>query len=141
MTLFSLFALLDKENKYKLLTQELVHKRLKLLWDQLELDQVTDPLNTGYYSEIDIASWASKVYGDDFTKWLKKNMQPTDILFRLAEKTAVVLLNGGGFGGPEWSIRVSLANLPTDTYTLIGQSITEIMHEYVSAFKEAIKNQ
>ncbi|PSL47933.1 aspartate 4-decarboxylase [Chitinophaga niastensis] len=141
MTLFSLFALLDKENKYKHLTQELVHKRLKLLWDQLELEQVTDPLNTGYYSEIDIASWASKVYGDDFTRWLKKKMQPTDILFRLAEKTAVVLLNGGGFGGPEWSIRVSLANLPTDTYTLIGQSITEIMREYVSAFKEEAKKQ
>jgi aspartate 4-decarboxylase len=136
MTLFSLFALLDKENNYKQIAQELVHKRLKLLWDKIELEQIDDPLNTGYYSEIDIASWASKIYGDDFSKWLQKKMQPTDILFRLAEKTAIVLLNGGGFGGPEWSVRVSLANLPTDAYTLIGENLTEIMHEYVSAYKE-----
>ncbi|SEW54004.1 aspartate 4-decarboxylase [Chitinophaga arvensicola] len=136
MTLFSLFALLDKENKYKQLAQALIHKRLKLLWDKLEQPQMQDPLNTGYYSEIDIANWASKVYGDDFLKWLQKKMQPTDILFRLAEKTAIVLLNGGGFGGPEWSVRVSLANLPTDAYTLIGENLTEIMHEYVDAYKE-----
>lgn len=136
MTLFSLFALLDKENNYKKIAQELVHKRLKLLWDKIELEQIDDPLNTGYYSEIDIASWASKIYGDDFSQWLQKKMQPTDILFRLAEKTAIVLLNGGGFGGPEWSVRVSLANLPTDAYTLIGENLTEIIHEYVSAYKE-----
>lgn len=136
MTLFSLFALMDKENKYKQVAQALVHKRLKLLWDQLEQQQMEDPLNTGYYSEIDIASWASKIYGDDFLQWLQKKMQPTDILFRLAEKTAIVLLNGGGFGGPEWSVRVSLANLPTDAYTLIGENLTEIMHEYVNAYKE-----
>lgn len=136
MTLFSLFALLDKENKYKQLAQALIHKRLKLLWDELEQPQMQDPLNTGYYCEIDIANWAGQVYGDDFLKWLQKKMQPTDILFRLAEKTAIVLLNGGGFGGPEWSVRVSLANLPTESYTLIGENLTEIMHEYVAAYKE-----
>lgn len=32
-------------------------------------------------------------------------------MFRLAEKSGVVLMHGGGFGGPEWSVRVSLANL------------------------------
>jgi aspartate 4-decarboxylase len=136
MFLFAMFALLDKENNYKQVAQSLIHKRLKLLWDQIELPQVTDPLNTGYYSEVDIASWASKIYGEDFLKWLKKKCQPTDILFRLAEKTAIVLLNGGGFAGPEWSVRVSLANLPTEAYKLIGESMTEIMHEYVSAYKE-----
>ncbi|GEP89853.1 aspartate 4-decarboxylase [Chitinophaga terrae (ex Kim and Jung 2007)] len=136
MFLFSMFALLDKENNYKQTAQALIHKRLKLLWDQIELTQMQDPLNTGYYSEVDIALWAEKIYGEDFLKWLKKKMQPTDILFRLAEKTAIVLLNGGGFAGPDWSVRVSLANLPTESYKLIGESMTEIMHEYVSAYKE-----
>jgi len=98
---------------------------------------VQDPLNTGYYSEIDIELWANKIYGEGFATWLKSQVEPTDILFRLAEKTAIVLLNGGGFEGPEWSIRVSLANLSTDDYTLIGQSLTEIMQEYASAYKEA----
>ncbi|NSL85642.1 aspartate 4-decarboxylase [Chitinophaga sp. Mgbs1] len=135
MMLFSAFALLDTKNKYKKITQALVQKRLKLLWDELEIPLIKDPLNSGYYSEIDIQIWAKKIYGDDFVKWLKKNFEPVDILFRLAERTGVVLLNGGGFDGPEWSIRVSLANLPTEAYPVIGKHITELMQEYVRAWK------
>ncbi|QJB38511.1 aspartate 4-decarboxylase [Chitinophaga oryzae] len=135
MMLFSAFALLDTKNKYKQLTQVLVQKRLKLLWDQLEIPLVKDPLNAGYYSEIDIQVWAEKVYGDKFFKWLQQNFEPVDILFRLAEKTGVVLLNGGGFDGPEWSVRVSLANLPTEAYSVIGKRITEIMREYAGVWK------
>lgn len=135
MMLFAAFALLDTKNKYKKLTQVLVRKRLKLLWDELEIPQVNDPLNAGYYSEIDIQVWARKVYGEDFFKWLEKNFEPVDILFRLAERTGVVLLNGGGFDGPEWSIRVSLANLPTEAYGEIGKHITEIMQEYARVWK------
>lgn len=135
MMLFSAFALLDTKNKYKQLTQVLVQKRLKLLWDELEIPLVKDPLNAGYYSEIDIQVWAEKVYGDKFFKWLQQNFEPVDILFRLAEKTGVVLLNGGGFDGPEWSVRVSLANLPTEAYSVIGKHITEIMREYAGVWK------
>ena len=65
--------------------------------------------------------WAEKVYGPDFVKFLRKNYECTDVLFRLAEKSGVVLMHGGGFGGPEWSVRVSLANLPEETYPKIGQ--------------------
>jgi hypothetical protein len=32
------------------------------------------------------------------------------VIFRLAEHSGAVLMRGGGFGGPEWSVRVSLAN-------------------------------
>nr|WP_295863638.1 aspartate 4-decarboxylase [uncultured Chitinophaga sp.] len=135
MMLFSAFALLDTKNKYKQLTQVLVQKRLKLLWNELEIPLVKDPLNAGYYSEIDIQVWAEKVYGDKFFKWLQQNFEPVDILFRLAEKTGVVLLNGGGFDGPEWSVRVSLANLPTEAYSVIGKHITEIMREYAGVWR------
>ena len=31
--------------------------------------------------------------------------------FRLAQETSLVLLNGGGFDAPEWSIRALLATL------------------------------
>lgn len=136
MLLFAAFALLDKKNKYKKLTQDLVRKRLQLLWKELEIPLVSDPMNAGYYSEIDIKIWSQKVYGEEFFKWLSKNFEPVDILFRLAEKTGVVLLNGGGFDGPEWSIRVSLANLPTASYSEIGRHITEIMKEYAASWKK-----
>lgn len=135
MMLFAGFALLDKKDKYKKLTQDLVRKRLQLLWKELEIPLVADPMSSGYYSEIDIRIWGNKVYGEAFTKWLTSHFEPVDILFRLAEKTGVVLLNGGGFDGPEWSIRVSLANLDTTDYPLIGKAITQIMREYAEAWK------
>ncbi len=135
MLLFASFALLDKKDKYKKLTQLVVARRLKLLWKELQIPLVTDALNAGYYTEIDIMVWGRKVYGDSFNSWLMMNFEPVDILFRLAEKSGVVLLNGGGFDGPEWSIRVSLANLPTETYTTIGKSITMIMKEYADSWK------
>jgi aspartate 4-decarboxylase len=52
--------------------------------------------------------------------YLKKNVHPLDLAFRLAENHGIVLLNGGGFEAPDWSLRVSLANLPEDVYDDIG---------------------
>jgi aspartate 4-decarboxylase len=49
-----------------------------------------------------------------------ENFEPVDPIFRLAEQHSVILLNGGGFDAPEWSVRISLANLPTDSYQQIG---------------------
>jgi aspartate 4-decarboxylase len=34
----------------------------------------------------------------------------------MAEDHGIVLLNGGGFETPDWSLRVSLANLPDEAY-------------------------
>jgi aspartate 4-decarboxylase len=135
MALFSLFAVLDKKNEYKKATQDLIKKRFDNLWKGLEIPAPVLPWRAAYYSEIDIMVGAKLFHGEEFANWLKENFEPTDILFRLAEKTSVVLLNGGGFGGPEWSIRISLANLPTETYTKIGKSIREIFEDYVKAWK------
>jgi aspartate 4-decarboxylase len=137
MALFALFALLDKQNKYKKLTQQVVQQRLKLLWDGVQQPLPADALRAGYYSELDVLVAARNEFGEDFVKWVKKNFEPVDILFRLAEKTAIVLLNGGGFDGPEWSVRVSLANLPTESYALIGKSLREIGMEYVKAWQQS----
>jgi aspartate 4-decarboxylase len=135
MTLFSLFALLDKPGKYKKLTQGLIQKRLNLLWSSVGFTVPADPLRAGYYAEIDMMLWSVKFYGNKFAEYLKKNFDPVDILFRLAEEHAIVLLNGGGFDGPVWSIRVSLANLDTPDYENIGKAIKEILHEYATDWK------
>jgi hypothetical protein len=39
----------------------------------------------------------------------------------LAEDHGIVLLNGGGFEAPQWSMRLSLANLPDEAYEDIGR--------------------
>jgi aspartate 4-decarboxylase len=46
-----------------------------------------------------------------------------------------VLLNGSGFEGPEWSVRVSLANLPDEAYAEIGAQLSAIVHGAFEAWQ------
>ena len=135
MMLFAAFALFDKKNDYKKLTQKIVQERYNILFDGIGVQVKPDPNRAGYYAEIDLMIWARKEYGKEFTDYLKKNYEPVDILFRLAEICSIVLLNGGGFDGPEWSIRVSLANLDDDAYPAIGKAIKQLGEEYVKEWE------
>ena len=135
MSLFSLFALLDKEDRYKIKMQDIIHRRLHALWDNTGFTLVEDPLRAGYYSEIDMLVWAKKFYGDDFVAYLQKTYNPLDVVFRLANETSLVLLNGGGFAGPKWSVRVSLANLNEADYVKIGKSIKRVLDEYAKVWQ------
>ncbi|MDE5857418.1 MAG: aspartate 4-decarboxylase, partial [Muribaculaceae bacterium] len=132
-----LMCLIDKENIYKQAMQDLMQRRLEALWKSAGLTLVKDPDRVGYYSEIDIMVWGKKFYGEEFCEWLKANYNPLDIVIRLAKDTSVVLLNGSGFAGPEWSIRASLANLTTDDYVKIGEAINQILESYHKEFVEA----
>ena len=82
--------------------------------------------------------WAKKFYGDEFVDYLQKTYNPLDVVFRLANETSLVLLNGGGFAGPKWSVRVSLANLNEADYVKIGQSIKRVLDEYANTWKVSI---
>ena len=135
MTLFAAFALFDKNNAYKQLTCDIIHKRLTLLFEGMGFKLKPNPDRAGYYAELDIMLWAEKTHGKEFADFLVKNFEPVDVVFRLAELESIVLLNGGGFDGPQWSIRVSLANLDDTAYTAIAQGIKEIVSEYVDAWK------
>lgn len=135
MSLFAAFAILDKEDKYKNKMQDMIRRRLKALWDNTGFSLADDPLRVGYYSEIDMLVWAKIFYGEEFVDYLKKMYNPLDIVFRLANETSLVLLNGGGFAGPKWSIRVSLANLNEKDYVKIGQGIKRILDEYADTWK------
>ena len=139
MSLFASFAILDKENRYKNKMQEIIRRRLKALWDNTGFSLVDDPLRVGYYSEIDMLVWAKIFYGEEFVSYLKKTYSPLDVVFRLANETSLVLLNGGGFAGPEWSVRVSLANLNKKDYVKIGQGIKRILDEYAVKWQESRK--
>jgi aspartate 4-decarboxylase len=141
MGLFSLFALLDTANSYKSLCQLIVRRRYKALWDGLELTPPSDEDRAFYYAELDLMVWAEKFYGREFMKFLRKNYECTDVLFRLAEKSGIVLMHGGGFGGPDWSVRVSLANLPEDTYPKIGKYLREAAAGYVEEWKASQKSE
>jgi aspartate 4-decarboxylase len=140
MALFSTFALLDKADSYKQLCQLIVRRRFHALLEGLGLALPDDKTRAAYYVELDLMVWAEKEYGPDFAKFLRKNYECTDVLFRLAEYCGVVLMHGGGFGGPDWSIRVSLANLAEDTYPKIGKYLRETAEGYVAEWKATKKS-
>jgi aspartate 4-decarboxylase len=134
MTLFAASALVDVDDHYQHATQAIVRHRLRKLYDGMELPLPDDPLRAGYYAEVDLMDWAARRYGRAFATWLADNYEPVDPIFRLAEQTSIVLLPGGGFDGPKWSVRVSLANLADDCYTEIGFGLRRIFNEYVDEY-------
>ena len=69
---------------------------------------------------------------------MKANVHPLDIVFRLAEDHGIVLLNGSGFAAPDWSVRISFANLDDHVYDDIGRALRAIARGYRQAYEAAI---
>ncbi|THV32888.1 bifunctional aspartate transaminase/aspartate 4-decarboxylase [Glycomyces buryatensis] len=134
MALFSLHCLMDAEDQYRKDCQAIIARRMQALTEALDVDLPDDTDAARYYIELDLLSWASQHLGEDFADWMRETYEPTDPIFRLAEQASVVLLNGGGFSGPEWSVRVSMANLPKDAYTTIGSWLRRIGDEYQAEY-------
>lgn len=135
MALFAAFDLLDKQNQYRQLTKDICHRRMKLLYEGLELPQPNLSFDADYYTQFDLEEWSTNLYGREFTCYLQSKYNPVDILFHLAEKSSIVLLNAAGFHGPTWSIRVSLANLDDNKYANIGQELRKVLDQYVKEWK------
>ncbi|HTP63470.1 MAG TPA: aspartate 4-decarboxylase [Burkholderiales bacterium] len=141
MCFFSLTHLMDDTDAYKHLCMEICHKRRDLLWKGLGLTGSPrhDPMRAWYYVEIDFMVFAKNAFGQEFADYMVKNYEPVDFLFRLAEQTGVVLMDGGGFGGPPWSVRVSLANLNDEDYAQIGNYMRKAAAQYVEHWKAGKK--
>ena len=138
MAFFSAFTLIDKQNEYKHKTMEICQTRKKLLFNSLGLEMVNDPNDACYYTQLDLLQWAEKNHGKGFANYLKENYKPVDILYNLAQDSSIVLLGGGGFAGPEWSIRISLANLYDEAYATIGIALKRILDDYVTRWKKSL---
>ena len=100
-----------------------------------------EPDYDAYYGLIDFEFWARKNIGDEAVEYLKKNVHPLDLAFRLAEDHGIVLLNGGGFEAPDWSLRVSLANLADEVYEDIGRGVRAVARGYREAFEAHERRQ
>ncbi|MFG2818321.1 bifunctional aspartate transaminase/aspartate 4-decarboxylase [Kitasatospora sp. NPDC048365] len=130
MTLFSLFGLMPEGRAYKERIRGILRRRLELLLEGSGMRIAEDPKRAGYYVELDLLAQAELTAGTDFARYLEQTYEPAEPLFRLAEQTGVVLLGGGGFDGPAWSIRVSLANLDDLDYLKIGHHLKQIFQDY-----------
>ncbi|MFF0967486.1 bifunctional aspartate transaminase/aspartate 4-decarboxylase [Streptomyces sp. NPDC003703] len=135
MVLFSLFGLLEQGQEYKHRIRDTVRRRLALLLEGAHMKIAHDPGRASYYVELDLLAEAEREHGPGFAQFLTTAHEPIDPLLRLAEQTGVVLLNGGGFDGPEWSVRVSLANLDDLDYLRIGHHLRHIFDAYAAEWQ------
>jgi aspartate 4-decarboxylase len=135
MSLFSIAEMMDGAKLYQKACMEIVHRRAKAMIENLGIDVAPNPLYNAYYGLIDFEFFARKNIGQDAVDYLKKNVHPLDLAFRLAEVHGIVLLNGGGFEAPNWSLRVSLANLPDEAYEEIGRGVRSIARGYRDAYE------
>jgi aspartate 4-decarboxylase len=135
MSMFSLAELLDAQKLYQKACVAIVHKRVMTLVEGLGVEFVPGKYFDAYYGLIDFEFWLRKYVGEDVVDYVKKDVHPLDIVFRLAEDHGIVLLNGGGFDAAEWSARVSFANLPDDVYDDIGRATRAVARGYVQAFR------
>jgi len=137
MTLFSLAELCDETKAYQRACIGILRRRVEATISGLGIDIPPNPLFDWYYGLIDFDFWLRKYGGDDVAEWVKANVHPLDIVFRLAEDHGIVLLNGGGFDAPDWSVRVSFANLDDDVYENIGRAVRAVARSYVLACRAA----
>ncbi|KMO35847.1 aspartate aminotransferase [Methylobacterium variabile] len=137
MSLFSLAELMDDKKAYQDACMEIVNRRVWSMIEGLGLQLTPNPNFDAYYGLIDFEFWARKNIGEEAVEYLKRNVHPLDLAFRLAEVHGIVLLNGGGFEAPNWSLRVSLANLPDEVYADIGRGVRAVARGYRDAHEAA----
>ena len=134
MTMFSLSELMDANKVYQKACMEICQTRVRELLQGLPLNVQPNPNFAAYYGTIDFEFWLRKYLDDSMVTWLKKNVHPLDLVYKLSENHSVVLLNGGGFDAPNWSVRVSFANLPDEAYEDIGRAVRAVGRGYVDAY-------
>jgi aspartate 4-decarboxylase len=135
MTLFSAYELMDEKKQYQKACIGIVKKRVKATIEGLGIEIPPNELFDYYYGLIDFEFWARKYLDEDVVKWMKENVHPLDIVFRLAEDHGIVLLNGGGFEAPDWSVRISFANLDDHVYDDLGRAIRAVARSYRQAYE------
>jgi aspartate 4-decarboxylase len=137
MTLFSLSELMDQKKDYQKACIGIVKKRVMATIEGLGIEVGENPFFDYYYGLIDFEFFARKNLGEDAVNWMKANVHPLDIVFRLAEDHGIVLLNGSGFAAPDWSVRISFANLDDHVYDDIGRAVRAIARGYRLAYEAA----
>jgi aspartate 4-decarboxylase len=138
MSLFSLAELMDEKKAYQKACIGICKKRFEATVEGLGIEVGENNGYDYYYGLIDFEFWARKYLGEEVVAWMKENVHPLDIVFRLAEDHGIVLLNGSGFAAPDWSVRISFANLDDHVYDDIGRAVRAIARDYRRAYEAAM---
>jgi aspartate 4-decarboxylase len=137
LSLFSLAELMDDNMENQKACIGIVKTGVVATIEGLGIEVGENKYFDYYYGLIDFEFWVHKYLGDDVVAWMKANVHPLDIVFRLAEDHGIVLLNGSGFAAPDWSVRISFANLEDHVYDDIGRAVRAIARGYRQAYEAA----
>lgn len=135
MSLFGLVEMMDTDKIYQKACMAICARRFDRLLKGIGTEFEPRPYFDRYYGIIDYEYWSRKYVGDEVTEWVKANVHPLDIAFKLAEDHGIVVLNGSGFEAPNWSVRVSFANLPDEAYDAIGRAMRAVARGYMQAYR------
>ena len=124
MSLFGLVEMMDTEKVYQKACMEICERRFRKLITRAwgSRSPMSGRTSTATTASSISSTTLRKHVGNDVVEWLKENVHPLDIPFKLAQDHGIVLLNGSGFEAPNWSARVSFANLDDDAYEAIGRA-------------------
>ena len=125
MALMSIYELMDTQYNYKRTLERLLKERVELLETGLGMTLLSGKHYSHYYILVNISTLASKLG----KKEAIKKVSIRDFLHTLAEKYGVVALDGDGFGAKGHYLRISLANLDTESYLEIGKRISQCIQE------------
>lgn len=130
MLMFSVYELMDEKSEYKKMIMDILRERWAALYQGLGMKAPDNPGLTRYYALIDIKDMARQRLGKAAAKSLDKR-PPLELLFKLAEEHMTICLPGAGFAGPDWSLRVALANLPAEDCMQVGRNIAKTLDSYI----------
>jgi aspartate 4-decarboxylase len=128
---------MDEKKQYQKSTMEIVQRRYRATVEGLGVDVKPPPHYAYYYGIVDLHAAIARHLGDDVVRFVEENYHPLDPVYRLAVDHAIVLLNGSGFDAPDWSLRISFANLQDDVYDDIGRAVLAVARAYAEAHRFA----
>lgn len=130
--LFLFYHMHDSSHKYQHHIQDLLEKRMLVLYEDLKTQPRIVPEATDYYTLLDIPAITENLYGKDARHTLESKYSYLEFMFHLANKYQTVLLPGKGFGTTNnWILRACLANLPVGEYSKISKNLASCIHDFV----------
>lgn len=130
--LFLFYHMDDSSHRYQRQIQDLLEKRMKVLYSELKTKPHIVPEAIDYYTLLNIPQITENLYGKDARTKLESKYTYLEFMFHLANKYQTVLLPGKGFGTTNnWILRACLANLSVGEYSKISKNIASCIKDFV----------
>lgn len=126
------YDLNDKERVYEKAVKKILLQRITDLYKPLNTDPGLAPTATNYYHLMYIPRITENLFGLEARENLEKNYSGDEFLLHLSLKYKVVLMQGKGFGASDWRLRISLANMATENYKIVGEKIRDAIKDMIS---------